>query len=145
MPVARSQALAIVTEARISYPGFGTDPLGCYLNHPMRIVLLQFFPKLAERWWLRILAAWTLRIDCGQIEKAVALMVEKNRIYGNRQLYLMGSIGIFIRSVDKVERIRNIDSQGGSSSLLSESREDSILDLFNYAVLAILVLRKELT
>ena len=106
------------------------------------------FPRLTkhlrERFWLRQVAFWATQLNVKQIHECVDLMCEKNKLYGNRQIYVMGTLGILIRSIDKLERIKNIDSGATSSLLDKESRHDSVMDLFNYSILAVLCIRKEL-
>lgn len=106
------------------------------------------FPKitrrLRERFWKRQVALWASVLTPSEQLACVSLMCEKNKIYGNRQIYVMGTLGILIRSIDKLERIKNIDAGAKSDLLAQESRFDSVMDLFNYSILAVLVIRKEL-
>lgn len=106
------------------------------------------FPKITRRfktaWWKRQVANMAMLLTLQEQEEALQLMVEKNKIYGNKQIYVMGTLGILIRSIDKLERIKNIDAGATSTLLKDEGRRDSVIDLFNYAILAVLCINKEL-
>lgn len=102
--------------------------------------------KRRERWWLELVADWLEYLNYStdiDLEESVCLLVEKNRQYGSRQLYILDTLGIWLRSVDKVERIQTIDKGVTTKLLRDEPRLDSLKDLFNYAILAVLILRKE--
>lgn len=100
-----------------------------------------------ERWWLDTVRLWYWWHEAHGLDfaKNFQFLVEKNMQYGSTQLYLLDTLGIWLRSFDKVERIRTIDSGTRTKLLQDESRIDSLLDLFNYAILALLVVRRKIT
>ena len=72
------------------------------------------------------------------------LMGEKNAVYGSDQLKLTGSRGIAVRCVDKLCRMINIRNGVDPKKHNVEGYEDSVVDLLNYSVLAILLISCEL-
>jgi len=136
----RTEALSVISEACIY-----SDPLKgpqVYYKRVKWEVIGYILPGFrSRRFWLK---AVRLYLPYVHSENAVNLLVNKNRLYGNRQLYLMGTLGILIRSIDKIERIANIQRsvQIGEkvSLLLDEPMSDSYKDLFNYAILAVLLI-----
>ena len=107
-------------------------------------VLGPFLKPSLEGWWLSMICYWATRLTREETDGCLDILVKKNALYGCTQLYTMGSFGILIRSLDKVRRIQNIDGGATSDFLASEGRQDSVMDLFNYSLLAVLVLRREL-
>lgn len=105
---------------------------------------VPIFRGRREIFWIKCVNYWAQQLTPDEIKESLELLVKKNELYGSTQLYEMGSFGILIRSIDKIERIKNIDAGSKNDLLNQESRKDSISDLFNYAILAILVLNKEL-
>ncbi len=120
--------------------------LGSYAPRKTIEVLNFFVPIFpVERWWLQTVGAWIKYHEAQRFDfsENVDFLVAKNRQYGGKQLYLLGTLGIWLRSIDKVERIQTIDTGTTTKLLAAESRQDSLVDLFNYAVLAVLVIRKK--
>lgn len=73
---------------------------------------------------------------------AFEICKDRNSKYGNRSLLLCGISGIIVRCIDKLCRLENMIKNNLYDS--SESRVDSIIDLFNYSILAVLLLKGEL-
>lgn len=69
-------------------------------------------------------------------QKGYDLFLQKNKDYGDSYL-LCGLIGILIRILDKINRIKQI-TINGSIEVKDEKYEDTILDLHNYTLLGIL-------
>ncbi len=135
----KTEAIEIVLE---SYHVEQIKDFGDYYTHINIEVLGYFFPVFRSRkFWLRCVKLLYLHVN---VQESIDLMVEKNRMYGSKQLYLMNTLGILIRSIDKIERIKNIDKGVKSDLLLKESRKDNLTDLFNYAILAVLVIDRKL-
>jgi hypothetical protein len=113
-----------------------------------KVEVLCFIPVIGKillvNWWLKALDHWVGQLTGNEILDTIDMLLQKNHIYGSKQLYAFGSLGILIRSYDKVQRIKNIDGGASNQLLAEEGRKDSVKDLFGYAILAVLVLRKEL-
>ena len=107
--------------------------------------LRRLFPR--EKWWLDTVNLWYRYHEEQGLDFArnFNFLVEKNKQYGSTQLYRMDTLGLWLRSFDKVERIRTIDGGVKTDLLKNESRKDSLLDLFNYSILAVLVMRRKIT
>ncbi len=97
-----------------------------------------------EDWWLRNLQyiKYILKPSNEELIECAELCQRKNQAYGSRGMYAFGANGIRIRSADKLYRFLNLTEHGGEEH--DESLRDSLLDLLNYAALAVLVLRKQL-
>ncbi len=97
-----------------------------------------------EQWWLYSLSSIKgfLNPTNEELIDCAELCQRKNQAYGSRGLYAFGTHGIRIRSADKLYRYMHLTTHGGIEH--DESLRDSLLDLLNYAALAILVLRKQL-
>lgn len=119
--------------------------LQTYLKYIDRTILIEV-DEWEETWWKnRIQQCFPLlRKYKIPIAECFGLMAEKNRLYGNRQLYLTGAKGIAIRSIDKICRIENMLNMSKEEAQSSESIRDNIIDIFNYAILAVLLIKKKL-
>ncbi|MDP6293351.1 MAG: nucleotide modification associated domain-containing protein [Candidatus Woesearchaeota archaeon] len=62
------------------------------------------------------------------------LLIEKNKRYGEANIRKFGSMGVVIRSSDKVERLRTLLFDKVEASV-DESVEDSWKDLAGYAII----------
>lgn len=95
-------------------------------------------------WWQHSFAyARMLLINTVRNEKdAIRLLARKNNDYGNKGLRFTGSLGIVIRSLDKLYRLENL--QTVTSKVTTESQADAVEDLFNYSILAYLLIAGEL-
>lgn len=73
------------------------------------------------------------------------LYVAKNSDYGNsvHDTYeKYGLISFLVRMEDKLNRVRSL-SQKGETAVKDEKIEDTLLDLANYAILAVIELRQK--
>ena len=70
--------------------------------------------------------------------EALTLFSKKNRDYGD-SFATYGSIGVIIRMCDKVNRLKTIDKRG-IRFVDDESLRDTLLDLHNYAAMAIMLM-----
>lgn len=72
------------------------------------------------------------------------IMRRKNKDYGQDNIGKFGVYGVVVRMNDKLERIINLvkrpDYEG---AVVDESLEDTLLDLRNYAVITLLLLREQ--
>lgn len=141
MAVTKEIAESVVERALAQYQ-VSLNPLLIYKGNPRWNIFAQFVPFLAKRFWTKVLCSWASRLSKEERIQAIETLVVKNKLYGSKPLRSMGSIGIFVRSMDKVERIINMEELGLDSE--DESRKDSELDLHNYAILALLLLDKKL-
>lgn len=99
-----------------------------------------------EMWWKNRIKQCFLLLRKYKIpiDECLNLMTKKNKLYGNRQLYLTGAKGVAIRSIDKICRIENMLSMSEKNVQSFESIRDNIIDIFNYAVLSVLLIQKKL-
>ena len=133
-----AKAVSVYDEARYLQPI--TGPEAYEKRIPLEVIGFLVPCFRSRRFWLRA-AHYYSGVNHGE---AFTLLREKNKIYGTKQLHTMGTLGILIRSLDKIERIKNIQQGATSIVLATESVKDSYIDLFNYAVLAVLLLDKRL-
>lgn len=78
-----------------------------------------------------------LRENLDALEK---LLLEKNHDYGPNNLVTFGNLGILIRLMDKMERLKN--HVLNHSILTTESLDDTLRDIAGYAIMW-LVLEEE--
>lgn len=76
------------------------------------------------------------------IEECIDILDRKNSIYGNEMFFEEGLFGIAIRCKDKVWRAINMSEWGVED--MFEPMRDVFIDLFNYSILALLLIRGEL-
>lgn len=81
-------------------------------------------------------------------EEARATVAKKNEDYSGphdvfANLSRHGVQGILIRMYDKLTRLENLYAKGGKGAVQSESMQDNLEDLINYAVLAQAMLNNE--
>lgn len=73
-------------------------------------------------------------------EKGLELFKRKNHDYGN-VFETFGTIGVLVRIGDKIQRALNISNKG--ITLVEDERlEDTLLDLHNYAAMALMLLQE---
>jgi len=70
--------------------------------------------------------------------EALALFESKNQCYGDA-FAVFGPIGVIVRLGDKIHRLSSI-TRSGISLVSSESVRDTLVDLHNYAAMAIMLL-----
>ena len=71
--------------------------------------------------------------------EAFALFERKNKDYGD-SFREEGVLGVMIRQKDKLNRFINLARKNGETAVLTESLRDTLLDLHNYAALAIIAM-----
>ncbi len=72
-------------------------------------------------------------------DKALETLKERHRYYGAGPLLLTGEIGIIVRSIDKLERIRFMTENKLEDK--QDPLEDAWVDLFAYSILGYLLVR----
>jgi hypothetical protein len=70
--------------------------------------------------------------------EALALFESKNQCYGDA-FAVFGPIGVIVRLGDKIHRLSSI-TRSGISLVSCESVRDTLIDLHNYAAMAIMLL-----
>jgi hypothetical protein len=79
-----------------------------------------------------------------KFQHAKSVLLQKHKDYGPKNIALApgGAInGLRVRMHDKLARINNLVDKGGEPQ--HESLEDSFKDMANYAIIGLLVLRKQ--
>lgn len=74
-------------------------------------------------------------------DEALALFSRKNRDYGDA-FADYGPVGVLVRLGDKLRRMANISSSG-VTLVKNEGLRDTLLDLHNYAAMAIMLLDED--
>jgi len=67
------------------------------------------------------------------------LMDRKQQDYGAGNIAKFGTFGIIVRLTDKFERLKNLFGQGRKRRAINESIEDTLRDISNYAIIALIV------
>jgi hypothetical protein len=75
------------------------------------------------------------------IKEARGLCRRKANDYGTESLDAFGPRGVIVRIWDKVCRLRNLLWRDTTSQVKSESIDDTLIDLINYAVITIAMRR----
>lgn len=73
-------------------------------------------------------------------EEALELFKKKNKDYGDA-FASYGSIGVLVRMGDKISRLVNIDKN--KIEIKDEKMRDTLIDLHNYAAMAIMLLDEQ--
>ena len=73
--------------------------------------------------------------------EAIQIFIKKNIDYGD-VFSIYGPIGVLIRIGDKIQRLTNI-SKNEVSLVYDETLKDTLLDLHNYAAMAIMLLNED--
>ena len=71
-------------------------------------------------------------------EEALALFTRKNKDYGDA-FADYGPIGVIVRMGDKIRRLSSI-TKNGITLVKTESIRDTLIDLHNYAAMAVMLL-----
>ena len=99
-----------------------------------------------EKFWIELASRVQLEImhtNPGFIpEDALTIMVEKHNNYGAKPIITSGIEGIAIRITDKLFRFENMTLKELTSN--EESLRDTLIDIYNYCILAILFIRKQI-
>lgn len=75
------------------------------------------------------------------MEEAFKIVKNKMNDYGAEALFSFKDFGCLVRANDKVMRLRNLYTNK-SQKVLDETIEDTWIDLANYAILALVLIRK---
>ena len=117
-----------------------------YTKLTLIIKILPYFiqNRIRISWWRKTLVMTIPYFYLYYVDftKARNLLVEKNKCYGNKGLHSLGTLGIAVRSMDKIYRVMNIRNNSHlklTQLYREENLRDSIMDLGNYCVLAILL------
>lgn len=99
----------------------------------------EFWMELASRVQLEI-----MHIDPKFIpDDALTVMVYKHNNYGAKGLLLVGIPGIAIYVTGKLFRMENM-TKNKRPDLVNESIKDTLIDTYNYCILAILLIRNQI-
>ena len=71
-------------------------------------------------------------------EEALDLFVKKNTDYGDA-FAIYGPVGVIVRMGDKIQRLMSV-SKNGVQFVNNESLRDTLIDLHNYAAMAIMLM-----
>ncbi len=71
-------------------------------------------------------------------QEALALFKKKNKDYGD-SFATYGSIGVIVRIGDKIQRLLSV-SKNGVALVDNESLRDTLIDLHNYAAMAVMLI-----
>lgn len=71
--------------------------------------------------------------------ECTSLCISKQRDYGSANIPAFGLVGVVVRMNDKFERLKNLLKTGRKPS--NESLEDTLVDVANYAMIALAVHR----
>jgi len=74
-------------------------------------------------------------------EEAKALFERKNRDYGDA-FAEFGPVGVIVRMEDKIKRLVSI-SKSGITLVDNESLRDTLIDLHNYAAMAVMLIDEQ--
>ena len=75
------------------------------------------------------------------VSEVYDLFCKKNEDYGPSSIAALGPQGVVIRLFDKYSRIKTLLFSQKEESVLDESLEDSVMDLIDYGVILLLLLR----
>ena len=75
-------------------------------------------------------------------EEALALFKRKNKDYGD-SFATFGTVGVIVRMGDKINRLSSI-TKSGVNLVKTESIRDTLIDLHNYAAMAIMLLDEKM-
>jgi hypothetical protein len=71
-------------------------------------------------------------------KEALELFVKKNTDYGDA-FAIYGPVGVIVRMGDKIQRLMSV-SKNGVQFVNSESLRDTLIDLHNYAGMAVMLI-----
>jgi len=71
-------------------------------------------------------------------EEALELFVKKNTDYGDA-FAIYGPVGVIVRLGDKIQRLMSV-SKNGVQFVNNESLRDTLIDLHNYAAMAVMLI-----
>ncbi len=76
-----------------------------------------------------------------KIVQAVRVFGQRQRAYGMGNVQLIGADGVLRRAEEKMARVRNLQATGGAGG--GEGVRDSLIDIANLSLIALLVLEGE--
>ena len=79
------------------------------------------------------------------VKKCREIAINKNNDYGCESQLKFGVIGNVIRMYDKIERLVNLTYYNKDRKVIDEKLEDTALDLVNYALYTVMLLRGKLS
>lgn len=71
------------------------------------------------------------------------VFVAKNHDYGDDNISVLGSKGVYVRIFDKVSRLKTLIWENKSQNVKDEKISDTLLDLSNYAIIMEILLRNK--
>ena len=74
-------------------------------------------------------------------KEALELFIKKNKDYGDA-FANYGPVGVIVRMGDKIHRLNSV-SKHGITMINSESIRDTLIDLHNYAAMAVMLLDEQ--
>ena len=74
-------------------------------------------------------------------KEALELFIKKNKDYGDA-FANYGPVGVIVRMGDKIQRLNSV-SKHGVTLINSESIRDTLIDLHNYAAMAVMLLDEQ--
>lgn len=75
-----------------------------------------------------------------KIALANALLMDRKQLdYGPRNISGFGTFGVLVRMNDKMERLKTLFGTGKRKAAKNESIADSLRDISNYAIIALLI------
>lgn len=75
-------------------------------------------------------------------DEALELFIKKNADYGD-SFATYGPVGVLVRLGDKISRLNSITNKG-VNLVNTESLRDTLIDLHNYAAMAVLLIDEEI-
>tara|TARA_B110001452_G_scaffold234285_1_gene212492 strand:+ start:181 stop:447 length:267 start_codon:yes stop_codon:yes gene_type:complete len=81
------------------------------------------------------------QLECIQKE-CLELFIKKNKDYGDA-FATYGTVGVLVRIGDKLQRYAKITSKDISIEVSNETLRDTLMDLHNYAAMAIMTLNDD--
>lgn len=93
-------------------------------------------------WWqITMEAARSMLPNKTSVHDAIAVLNQRHRLYGGKSLLIGGINGIAVRCIDKLCRIENMMEHNFENPVDDDKLEDNFIDLFNYSILALMLLR----
>ena len=71
-------------------------------------------------------------------EEELNLYIAKSHDYGNKSIEETGVVGILVRILDKVHRALHLSEDGRMAMVTDEKLEDTLMDISNYANMALI-------
>lgn len=114
-----------------------------YLSVYKFVPLFPPFRSIHRKWWVDSseLARSYLNYYSISIESCHNLLCRKHEVYGADPIKAVGVSGLAIRCLDKLFRLINLTSGVVCNE---EGIEDSVMDIFNYCILALLYIDRKL-